>query len=790
VTAGWKRLRYVGKPMPVLEDRRFVRGRGRYINDLELTGMLHLAVVPAPVAHARITSLDVSRARQAPGVMAVITGDDIVTRMDPIPQELEIPEVKWYPLVVGKIRVAGEWLAAIAATSRAAAEDAAELVDVSYEELPPVIDPEAALAPGAPALHEEHGSNVVWHETFEWGEVDEAIERAAHVVEHRFRWNRHSGVPLETFGCVVEPRPGGTLDVWASHQNPGIQQEMMRVLRLPSVRVNMDIDVGGSYGSKRGRKQMYLTAVAARMTGRPVKFIEDRLENMQAGDGHGPDRVYTIRAAATSEGMVEALDIHLIEDLGAYCGRGPRQMRKPLVAAVGPYRIRNVRYGGYGVLTCKTNQVPFRGAGQSPHNFLLERTMDMLAREVGIDRVEIRRRNFIRKEEFPYEIPTGAIYDSGDYAAAMDLAIEKAKLGELRDLQARARAEGRLIGIGIAGAIEPSGGDADPEGVRVQVDERGRVIATIGFQSSGQSHESMVAQILREELGVDPAEVTVERAHGMGGIVGAATTGSRMTLMLGGALHIACEKVRRKLCGIAASLLETKPDDIVVDGRWYHVTGVPERGADLADLADIAYNRRDLLPDGMQAGVIEDSIYQGPGGPGSGMRAPKERGIGFPSYAFDFHIPLVEVDADTYEIKFLDYIVVHDCGTVINPLVVKGFVYGGLGHGVGGALYEHFAYDELGTLQAATFMDYLMPTVAEMPKTRMYSIETPSPLHPYGAKGTAEGAYMAAPAAIASAVEDALEPLGVVIDEIPITPTLLFEHAGNRPGSREASGEA
>jgi 2-furoyl-CoA dehydrogenase large subunit len=774
VTEAPRQLRFIGQPMPVIEDRRFVRGRGRYINDLEFTGMLHLGVVSAPVAHAKIISVDVSAALKSPGVAAVLTGRDIVAWMNPIPQELDIPEVKWYPLAVDKIRVAGEWVAAIVANSRAAAEDAAELVEVSFEELPPVVDPEAAMAADAPLLHEAHGSNVVWRESHEWGDVDGAFARAAHVIEHRFRWNRHSGVPLETFGCVAEPRPGGVLDIWASHQNPGIQQEMTEVLRRPSVRVNMDIDVGGSYGSKRGRKQMYLTAIAALLTDRPVKFIEDRMENMQAGDGHGPDRIYRVRAAATTAGVVEAIDVELVEDLGAYCGRGPRQISKPMVAVVGPYRIGNVRYGGYGVLTCKSNQVPFRGAGQSPHNFMLERTMDLLAADIGIDSVEIRRRNYIRKEEFPYKIPTGSIYDSGDYLAAMDLAIEKAGLARLRDEQARGRQQGRLIGIGIAGAIEPSGGHADPEGVRVQIDGRGRVLATIGFQSSGQSHESMVTQILCEELGVAPADVTVQRAHGMGGIVGAATTGSRMTLMLGGALHEAVGKVRRKLSGIAGSALETAVDDIAVSGRRYHVTGVPSRGLDLADLASIAYNRRDLLPEGMQAGIVEDAVYQGPGGPGSGMLSPKERGIGFPSYAFDFHIPVVEVDAETYEISFLDYVIVHDCGTVINPLVVKGFVYGGLGHGVGGALYEHFAYDELGVLKAATFMDYLMPTVAEMPTARLYSIETPSPLHPYGAKGTAEGSYMTAPAAIASAVEDALSPLGIVIDEIPITPTLLY----------------
>jgi 3-oxo-Delta1-steroid hydratase/dehydrogenase large subunit len=794
VNADRREFRHIGKPMRVAEDARFVRGRGMYINDVEFPGMLHLGVMSAPVAHARILSVDTAQARELPGVVAVLTGDDIVRLMEPIPQEqdmFELPGVRWFPLAVEKIRYAGEWIAAIVATSRAIAEDAAELVNLSYEELPPVVDPELAMQPDAPVLHEAHGSNIVWQQTSEWGEVDAAFARAPHVLEHRLRWHRHSGVPLETFGCVVHPRPDGMLDVWASHQNPGIQQEMMDVLRRSSVRVNMDLDVGGSYGSKRGRKQMYLTSVAALMTQRPVKFIEDRLENMQAGDGHGPDRLYTVKVAFDGEGVIQALDVHLVDDLGAYCGRGPRQIAKPLVAVVGPYRIKHVRYDVCGVLTCKTNQVPFRGSGQSPHNFVLERTMDRVAAELGLDPIEIRRRNYIQANEFPYTIPTGAVYDSGDYEGAMRLAVDRADLAGLRAKQADWRAEGRLIGIGVAGAIEPSGVRADPEAVRVQIDRRGRVVATIGFQSSGQSHESMVIQVLCEELGVAPTDVTVQRAHGLNGIVGGATVGSRMTLMLGGALHAGSEKVRDKLRAIAANVLEASPEDITVDGSRYHVAGSPGKALELVELADIAYNRRYLLPEGMEPGIVETAVYPGPGGPGSPSLPPERRGIGFPSYGFDFHVVLVEIDSETYEIRFLDYVVVHDCGTVINPLVVDGFVFGGIGHGVGGALYENFIYDELGFLRAATFMDYLMPTAAEVPRVRLYSMETPSPLHPYGAKGTAEGAYMTAPAAIASAVEDALSPLGIVVDEIPITPTGLFDRAmRDQPEANTATGRA
>ena len=558
-----RQQRWIGRRVPVAEDVRFVQGRGRYINDIALPGLLEMGVLSAPVAHARILSLNVARAREVPGVVAVITGADLPEWMEPIPQELEIPQVRWYPLAMEKVRFAGEWVAAVVSTSRAAAEDAAELIDVTYEELEPVVDPELAALSTAPLLHEGHGSNVVWEETFEYGDVDGAFRSAEHTFEHRYRWNRHSGVPLETFGCVAEPKADGVLDIWASHQNPGIQQEMMDVLRRSSIRVNMDIDVGGSYGSKRGRKQMYLTAVAALMTGRPVKFIEDRLENMQAGDGHGPDRIYMARAACDHEGVVSAIDIRLLDDLGAYCGRGARQITKPLVALCGPYRIASVRYGGQGVLTCKTNQSPFRGAGQPPHNFVVERLIDGLARQLQLDPLEVRRRNYIHKEDFPYKTPTGALYDSGDYQQASEVGEQMADLARLRALQAAGREEGRMIGIGVAGTLDPGGSYADPEGVRVEVDERGRVVATIGFQSCGQSHESMVRQILCEELAVTPADVTVQRTHGKGGIVGAATTGNRMTLMLGGAVHTACVRVQTKLVTIASHALGAGAEGIV-----------------------------------------------------------------------------------------------------------------------------------------------------------------------------------------------------------------------------------
>jgi 2-furoyl-CoA dehydrogenase large subunit len=761
-------FKYIGQALPVIEDRRFVRGRGRYINDLELPGLLHVAIVPAPVAHARLLRVDVSRALRYPGVVTAFTGQEIQRWMQPIPQEfIDLPEVHWYPLAVDKIRVAGEWLAAVVATTRAQAEDAAEAVEFEYEELKPVVDPEEALLPGAPLLHERMGSNLALHQSQTFGDVDGAFARADRVFEYRYRWHRHSGVPLETFGCVAAPRADGSLDIWASQQNPGIQQEMMNNLNLSSARVHMDVDIGGSYGSKRGKKQMYIAAVAALMTERPVKFMEDRVENLVSGDNHGNDRIYTTRVAVSNDGMLQALDIYIIEDVGAYGGRAG--IRKPVTALNGPYRVPNIRYGGDLVFTCKTNQVPFRGNGQAPHNFMLERTMDLLARDLGVDPIELRLKNYIRRDEFPYQTPSGSVYDSGDYEGAMERLLKESDLPALRAEQAIARAEGRIFGIGIAGCLEPSGTPTGgPEGSRIEIDQRGRVIATIGFQSAGQSHETMVAQILGDELGVQPADVLVERQTGMGGIIGGATTGSRMTLMLGGALHLTAGKVRAKLRKIAAHAFEVDETDVVVDGSRYFVAGDPSRSKELKELAALAYPRREAgeaLPDGMEPGILEHVVFAGPK-----MDAGERY---FPSYAFDFHLVVVEIDPATFQITFRRYVVVHDCGTIINPLVVHGFVFGGIGHGVGGAMYEHFAYDQNGMLMTGSFMDYLIPTASEIPHVELHTMETPSPIHPYGAKGTAEGSYMTAPAAIASAVEDALAPFGARILEVPITPVLL-----------------
>ena len=798
-TSQWK---WIGQHFPPIEDKRFVLGKGRYVNDVVLPGMLHMAMVSSPHAHAVIRSIDTSEAEQAPGVVKVIVGEDLPEWMEPIPQNMHLPNVVWYPLAVGKARFAGEWVAAVVATSRYLAEDAAELVRVEYEPLEPLVDPEAAMQPDAPVLHEEHGSNIAFQTTLDFGDVAGAFAGAAHVFEGRFRWNRHSGVPLETFGCVATwDEIGGMVDVWASQQNPQINEQVARTMRVPSnkVRVHMDVDIGGSYGNKRGRKQIFLTCLASRMVDRPVKFIEDRLENMAAGDAHGPDRIWKVRVAADASGNIAGLDLAVIDDAGAYAGRGAMQIGKPITALVGPYTIPAVRYSPISVLTCKTNQAPYNGFGQAPTNFAIERAVDLVARGLNLDRAEIRRRNFIQPDQFPYEIPTGATYDSGDYPTVLGKALDMSGYSKVAELKAEARQRGKLLGVGVASCIEPSagagsvfnlfnnpgmigGGDVG-EGVRLQVDVNGNVTVAIGFQSAGQGHETTVTQLVCEALQVEPAKVTVTRADSTGGVPSVATTGSRMHLMMGAAVLGAAAKVKEKMVAIASQALGIEPSLLELRDGEFVARLLPSLRIPFHQVAQIAYRRADLRPSNMEPALVETYVYRNPksGEREDGMPEGPFKTRGFISFAFAAHVPIVEVDAETFDIDLVNYYIVHDCGVQINPQIVEGLVFGGTMRGIDAALLSQYVYSENGQLLSQTFMDHLLSSAMEVPHITVDDVCTPAPGHPLGAKGAGEGGYMTAPAAIISALEDALSEYNLELSDIPMTPTKLHELVSNLP---------
>ena len=782
---------YIGRRIPPVEDRRFVAGKGTYINDFTLPDLLHMTMVRSPHAHARILNIDTSRAEALPGVEAVIVGTMLPDVIDPVPQNLDIPNVIWYPLALDKVRYAGEWVAAVVAENRYIAEDAAELVEVEYEPLEPVVDPEEAILPEAPVLHEKHGSNIAYERVLTYGPVDEALDQAAHVFEERYRWNRHSGVPLETFGAVARwDAARQEMNLWASHQTPNIEEQLARVLRLSlnQLRVHQHLDVGGSHGVKRGRKHMFLTAAVSRMLDRPVKFIEDRLENMSSGDGHGPDRVYYLRAGCNGDGIIQALDIRCIDDAGAYAGRGAMQLIKPITAIVGPYRIPAVRYHAISALTSKTNQSPYRGFGQAPAGYVLERMVDLMARELDIDRAEIRSRNFIQPDEFPYTIPTGAEYDSGDYPTCLEKALTVSRADTWEQRRQEARERGKWLGFGLSTVIEPGGGtgmvfavmgpqmvnmDTNMEGIRVHVDVTGMITVTIGFQSCGQGHETTTTQLACDFFGVSPDRVRIARADSMEGIVTRATSGNRLHLMLPLALFSAGRKITDKMQAIAGNALKVPAERVDYADGVFTDREDPEKTVSWDQVCFYAYRRDTLLSPGMEPGLMASAVAKHP----RGFVPPTPDGRvagGFATYTFSVHVPVVEVDSETLEIKLVDYYVVHDCGKAINPLMVESFCYGGVNLGIGGALYEQFKYDEDGQLLTQTFMDYLLPSTMEVPKIVLEEHETPAPGNPVGAKAAGESGYMPAPPAIISAVEDALRHTNVRITDTPVTPDILF----------------
>ncbi|UYM05528.1 xanthine dehydrogenase family protein molybdopterin-binding subunit [Solicola gregarius] len=781
---------YLSKPARVREDRRFVTGNGRYVADITPPETVHVGLVTSPFPHARIVSIDVEQALELPGVVTVLTGAELAKSTEALRQYLDVPEVQWRPLAVESTRYAGEWVAAVVATSRAVAEDGAELVDVDYEPLPFILDPERAAQPDAPLVHPTHGTNVMAKREFAWGPVDENRARAASSVSVRTRWNRNSTVPLETFGVVASWDPHReVLDVWASIQMPQFPDQLADALRIPTnqVRVHFDVDVGGSYGVKRGIKHGVLAGFLARKLGVPVKLIEDRSENMHGGDFHGPDRVFEVELAYTDEGEFTHIRLDVLDDEGAYPGRSPLQLAKPIGAIVGPYSITSAEYNATAVTTNKTGQVAVRGFGQSPTNYAIEAAVDAVARELSMDRMELRRRNFIRADEFPYRIPSGTEYDSGDYDAVLDRAIEISELPALAEERDSLRASGRLAGIGVAACLEPGGGNAIfenimnpkndkstfPEACRIRVDGAGAVTAIISISSAGQAHETMVSTLVAEELGVPPEQIAVVRADSLSGFPSQSPVGSRMTIVLGRAINGAATELKDKLCEIGARALDLERSDVEYRDRSVVAVADPDRSLGWDDLVAIAHRKQHLMPPGVQPGLEVVHVAHTPR---SGtLTAPDGTVQLYPCYSFEVHVVLAEIDPRTAKVELLRYFIAHDCGTVVNPDVVRGMVYGGTAHGIGVALYEQFAFNDDGQPLTQSFMDYLLPSAHEVPDIVDAEQCTPSPFTSHGQKGVGEAGYMGAPAAVAGAVNDALTAHGAApIHSLPIKPSDIW----------------
>ncbi|MFT5449125.1 MAG: 2-furoyl-CoA dehydrogenase large subunit [Gammaproteobacteria bacterium] len=793
-------FRYIGKPRRAVEHKRFVLGQGRFAADIHRQGMLHVALVASPYASARIVSIDTREALKLSGVHTTLTGEQMCAEIEPVLPGVDAPQVKRYPLARDVVRYAGEWVVAVVAESRAIAEDAIELIEIDYEPLEPIVNPEAAIQADAPLVHPAHNTNIVFQRKFVWGEVEETLAQCEHQISYRTRWSRSATVPIETFAVACEWNDAsGILDVWASIQMPKFPDQLARTLRLPgnAVRVHFDVDVGGSYGVKRGLKHAVLVGYLARQLNRPVRLVEDRLDNMRGGDMQGPDRIFDVTLGFNSDATIKTMRLRALDDVGAYAGRAPLQLGKPVGAIVGPYRIGSVEYEAISTLTNKTPQEAVRGFGQAPTNYAIETGIDKVARYLQLDRVLVRQRNFIGPDEFPYLIPSGTHYDSGDYAVVLDKALRQAGLDDLMAERDALRAQGLLAGIGIATCLEPSGGNSSFEPLfnaknktttwmdscLVRVDLSGAITAVMATSTSGQAHETLVSTVVGEILHRDPASIRVLHADSLMALPSNSPVGSRMAIMLGGAAAGAAKRIRDKLLHIAAHNLGVDAHELTfVDGDCVH-TGDASVRLGWDRLVEIAHREYHNLPANAEPGLQEKFVWEVP----TGGTLPSEDGRVqmYPCHSFEAHVVLASFDPQIGKVSLHRYVCGHDCGVMISPQVVHGMTYGGIAHGIGAALMEKFTYSDDGQLLTGTFMDYLIPSSQEVPALSIVDHCTPSPLTEFGQKGSGEAGYLGSPAAIASAVNDALAPRNLCIDALPMTPEAVWLVLQDAPARSE-----
>ncbi len=798
VGQGWKRV----------EDQRLLTGKGRFIDDLEpVPNIAHAAILRSTQPHAKIVSIDASEAKGAPGVLGVLTGEDVREMSEPFPLAVNVP-VNYYSMAVGKARYVGEPVAVVVAENRYVAEDAMELIRVEYESLPVVLDPEEALESDACLLHDEVGSNAGNHRTFEFGDPEAAFAEADVVIEDKFKLHRYSSTPIETYGVIAEyDEAEDSMTIWSNFHGPFILHRVVAsALGIPQNRLSFVVppDIGGSFGIKSAvYPYMALMGLASRKLGRPVKWIEDRAEHMLASSS-GTARVAGVRAAFRSDGELVGLDYRFIDDVGGYIrSPEPASMYRCFGNFTGAYTVRNVRAELFSVMTNKTPTGLNRGFGGPQMYFPLERTMDLAAEELGLDPAELRSRNFVGADQFPYRTPLGSLYDSGDYEAVLNRALELSKYRELRERQERAREEGRYLGVGIAAVVDPSGTNmgyvtlAQPpeerkhglsgctDAATINMDPSGRVTVRLTSTPQGQGHETVATQIVVDELGLPAEHVRAIAEMDTSALPWTITTGSyssRFAPLSASAVAMAARKLRAKLARIAAHALDVDVEDLEFEDGDFKVRDDPESSVSLRQAAGIAHWNSSSLPEDIDPGLYETGVYSL-----QVTAAPNEEDQVDSSacYGFLADIAVVEVDPETYDIQIVDYISVHDAGRILNPMIVDGQIYGGAAHGIGGTFYEEFRYDEDGQLLTNSFNNYLCPSAAEMPTMTIDHIETPSPFSLLGAKGLGEGNSMSAPAALANAVSDAMRPLGLSITELPITQSTLYEAIHEREEAAE-----
>jgi carbon-monoxide dehydrogenase large subunit len=757
--------KYVGARTKRKEDPRLIRGMSTYVDDVRLHGMLHVAIVRSPHAHAQLKRIEAAAALKLPGVVAVFTAQDVQDKVGSVPCAAQIPDLKIpkHPvLAVGKVLYVGESVAAVVAQDRYIAADAASLIEVDYEPLPVVVDPLEALEPGSTVIHEEWKDNVAFRTQSAAGDVEKAFKAAeVPIIKQRMLSQRLIPVAMETRGVVAQYQRGDNLlTLWSSSQIPHLLRTQVAVmLNLPENHVRVIVpEVGGAFGSKLNvYREEALLGFLAMKVGRPLKWIEGRRENFVATI-HGRDQIDDVEIAVKKDGTILGLKLRIVADLGAY-----HQLLTPLIPGLtgamiaGCYRFPNVSIETIGVFTNKMATDAYRGAGRPEATYIIERAMDLVAAALKLDPVEVRRRNFVPSKSFPYSTPTGLTYDSANYEACFQKALDIVNYQQLREEQSKLRAQGRYLGIGISTYVEicamgpssgmPAGGW---ESATVRVDPTGKVTILTGSSPHGQGQETTFAQIAADELGVDFDDIIVQ--HGDTGTVqyGVGTFGSRATAVGGTAVYMALQKLKEKMGKLAAHLLKTDSNFTLESGRVVSKADA-SKALSFLDLAQSAYHAKSI-PSGFEPGLEATAFFE-------------------PSnYTFPFgaHIAVVEVDPETGEIQFKRYVGVDDCGRIINPLTVHGQIQGGIAQGFGQALLEEAVYDESGQLITGTLMDYAIPKATDLPWFELDKTETPSPVNPLGVKGVGEAGTIGSTPAIVNAVVDALAPFGVRHIDMPL----------------------
>ena len=764
--------RLIGAPIKRREDPRLVQGLSHYVDDIKLVNTLHCTFLRSDYAHADIKSIDTEAAENLSGVVKVITGSDIAGKVGSIPCAAEIEGLKVpdHPaLAVDRVRFVGEPIAAVVATDPYIARDALDLIEVEYDELPAVVDLDAAIESDSTVIYDEFDDNIAFTMPLDAGDVDAAFAEADHVVSQRFVNQRLIPNSIEPRGVLAEYLPGeGTLTVWSSTQVPHhLKTILSLLLDFPEQLVRVIApEVGGGFGSKLNvYPEEAVVAYLATQLRKPVKWIEKRSEGFTTTI-HGRDQVDYVDMAVQNDGTITALRAKLLANMGAY-----HQLLTPIIPVLtylmmpGAYKIPNIKLELIGVFTNKMATDAYRGAGRPEATHIIERMVDLAAQTLGMDPREIRFKNLPQPDEFPLEMATGVTYDSGNYQMSFNKALDTVDYASLRTRQAELRGQGRYMGIGIATYAEicgmgPSVGVAGGgwESGTVRIERTGKVTVLTGVSPHGQGQETSFAQIVADEYGISIDDIAV--IHGDTGRQpqGIGTFGSRATAVGGAALIIATQQVKDKMAQIAAHMLEANVDDLVFEDGNIFVQGSPDSAVTFADVAATAHVAVNLPPE-VEPGLEATHFFE-----------PSNF-----TYPFGAHISIVEVDPETGEIDLQRYVAVDDCGNIINPLLVDGQVHGGIAQGLGQALYEGAVYDENGQLLTGSFMDYAIPKATQVPRFETEHTTTPSPVNPLGVKGVGEAGTIASSPCLVNAVVDALSPFGITDIDMPLTPNRVWQ---------------